>query len=167
MLIPLHFPERESCWALIGSPANIYPITKSTFSTKCPVAAEAAGKSGFVVVARADGFLHGLRDLDDVIRRAQSYEAAGADGILAPGLPDLESIKAVCAAVKQPVTVLVGRGGAVTLRDLADAGAKEISLGSTMYRTAMGTLFSAIEEVQTKGTFNFERASVPYENSTI
>ena len=63
-------------------------------------AAEAARASGFVFVAHADGFLHGLRDLDDVICCTQSYEAAGADVIFAPSLPDLESIKAVCAAVK-------------------------------------------------------------------
>ena len=66
---------------------------------------------------------------------------------------------------KKPVAALVGRGSTVTLKDLVNAGGKEISLGSTMYRTALGTLFSAIEEVQTTGTFNFERASVPYKKT--
>jgi len=140
---------------------TLYDIAHAT--ERIAAAQEAARKTGFVLVARADAFLHGIKDLDDVIRRAQSYEAAGADVIFAPGLPDLKSIKELCAAVSKPVTALVGRGGTVTLKDLTEAGVKEISLGSTLYRTALGTLFNAIEEIQSKGTFTFEKNSVPYE----
>ena len=50
----------------------------------------------FVLTARAEGFLRGKPDLDDVIRRLQAFEAAGADVLMAPGLPDLAAVKKVC-----------------------------------------------------------------------
>jgi 2-methylisocitrate lyase-like PEP mutase family enzyme len=34
--------------------------------------------------------LRGRLDLDDTIQRLKAYEAAGADALMAPGLPDLE-----------------------------------------------------------------------------
>ena len=117
----------------------------------------------FILVARADGFLHGHRDVNDAITRAKAYTDAGADMIFVPGLPNIESIRKVCAAVNKPVTVLVGRGNAYNVKDLTAAGAKEIGLGSTLFRTAWGRLFSAAKEVTEKGTFTFEAASVPYE----
>ena len=52
----------------------------------------------FMLTARAEDFLRGKPDLDDVIKRLQAFEAAGADVLFAPGLPDLAAVKKVCAA---------------------------------------------------------------------
>ena len=49
-------------------------------------AAEAARASGLVLTARAENLIHGVRDLDDTIRRLQAYQEAGADVLYAPGL---------------------------------------------------------------------------------
>lgn len=51
-------------------------------------AAEAARALAFpfVLVGRAENFLHGRPDLDDTIRRLQAFEAVGADALYAPGL---------------------------------------------------------------------------------
>ncbi len=53
-------------------------------------AVEAAHGSGprLVLTARAENFLHGRPDLKDTIARLQSYQAAGADVLYAPGLTD-------------------------------------------------------------------------------
>src|SRR5262245_30859779 len=56
----------------------------------------------FLLTARAEGFLRGKNDLDDTIRRLQAYEKAGADVLMAPGLPDLNAVKAVCGAISKP-----------------------------------------------------------------
>ena len=48
-------------------------------------------------------FLRGNPSLDDTIRRLQAYAEAGADVLMAPGLPDLAAVRAVCAAVSKPV----------------------------------------------------------------
>lgn len=65
----------------------------------------------FVVTARAENFLHARPDLADTIARLQAFEAAGADVLYAPGLPDLSAIRTVCAAVGRPVNVVMGLSG--------------------------------------------------------
>jgi 2-methylisocitrate lyase-like PEP mutase family enzyme len=74
-------------------------------------AAEAAHECQFMLTARAENFLHGRPDLDDTIRRLQSFDAAGADVLYAPGLPSLEAIREVCASVSKPVNVVMGLKG--------------------------------------------------------
>ena len=55
---------------------------------------------------------------------------AGADVVYAPALPDLGAIETVCSAVNKPVNVLMGLSGATyTVAEIADAGAKRISVG--------------------------------------
>lgn len=66
----------------------------------------------FTLTARTENFLHGRQDLDDTIKRLEAFAEAGADVLFAPGLPNLEAIKLVCAAVRpRPVNVLAGIKG--------------------------------------------------------
>ena len=65
----------------------------------------------FTLTARCENYLHGRADLDDTIRRLQSYERAGADVLFAPALPDLAAVRAVCAALTQPVNFMVAIPG--------------------------------------------------------
>jgi 2-methylisocitrate lyase-like PEP mutase family enzyme len=111
----------------------------------------------FTLTARAENFLHGRRDLDDTIRRLQAFAAAGADVLYAPGLPSLEAIKSVCAAVApRPVNALPGiKGLAFSVAELEAAGVRRISLGSVLSRVALGGLLAAAREMQEKGTFTF------------
>ena len=53
------------------------------------------GPSGLVLTARAENLIHGVRDLDDTIRRLQAYQEAGADVLYAPGLFTIEDVRAV------------------------------------------------------------------------
>lgn len=110
----------------------------------------------FVLTARAENFLRGKPDLDDTIRRLQAFERAGADVLFAPGVPDLASVRTMCAAVTKPVNV-VGpmQGGALSVAELAAAGVKRISLAASLYRAAMTGLRDAAQEVLTGGTFAF------------
>src|SRR4029077_12917079 len=62
----------------------------------------------FVLVGRAENFLHGRPDLADTIRRLQAFEAAVAHALYAPGLTRAEDIRTVCAAVSKPVNALAG-----------------------------------------------------------
>src|SRR5712692_3224984 len=121
-------------------------------------AAEVARKLafGFVLTARSENFLRGKPDLDDTIRRLQAFEKAGADVLFAPGLPDLAAVRAVCAAVSKPVNFMVGiKGKSFTVAELAAAGAKRISLATSLYRAAMSGLLGAAREVKDKGTFAY------------
>lgn len=124
---------------------------------------EAARSVGFdfTLTARTESFLRGNPDLDNVIARLQAYEAAGADVLMAPGLPDLDAVKAVCSAVSKPVNFMVGvPGKSFTFADLAAAGATRISLATSLYRAAMTGLVAAATEAQ-EGTFGYVDTSIP------
>jgi 2-methylisocitrate lyase-like PEP mutase family enzyme len=111
----------------------------------------------FTLTARAENFLHGVQDLDDTLLRLQAYAAAGAEVLYAPGLPSLDAVRTVCAAVApRPVNVLSGmKGSSFPVAELAAAGARRISLGGALYRTSLGALFSAAREMKERGTFGF------------
>jgi 2-methylisocitrate lyase-like PEP mutase family enzyme len=123
-------------------------------------AAEEARKTGFVLTARTENFLRGNPDLDDTIRRLQAFEKAGADVLMAPGLPDLAAVRAVCAAVKRPVNFMAGiRGKSFTVAELEAAGVRRVSFATSLYRAAMSGLIDAAREARERGSFDYlERA---------
>jgi len=76
--------------------------------------------------------------------------------LMAPGLPDLESVRAVCAALSRPVNFMAGiKGKSFTVAALSEAGVKRISLATSLYRAAMTGLFNAAKEVADSGTFDY------------
>ena len=114
----------------------------------------------FTLTARAENFLHGRRDLDDTIRRLQAFAEAGADVLFAPGLPSLDAIRTVCAAVApRPVNVLAGiKGLAFPVAELAAAGVRRISLGGSLARVALGALIAAAREMKEQRNVHVRRA---------
>ncbi len=110
----------------------------------------------FTLTARAENFLRGNPDLDDTIRRLKSFEAAGADVLMAPGLPDLDAVRAVCRALSRPFNFMAGiKGKSFSVTTLAEAGVKRISLASSLYRAAMTGLVQAAREVKEHGTLSY------------
>ena len=124
------------------------------------VAASAAAakglRNGFVLTARTENFLRGNPDLADTIRRLQAFAAAGADVLMAPGLPDLAAVRAVCAALDKPVNFMVGiPGKSFTKADLEAVGVRRISLATSLWRTAMAATARAGTEALELGTFGY------------
>ncbi len=125
-------------------------------------AAHVAHHRHFLLTARAENFLHDRPDLDDTIRRLQSFDKAGADVLYAPGLPSLEAIREVCASVSKPVNVVMGlKGATFSVDQLAAVGVKRISVGGSLARAALGALVRAALEVKEKGTFTFAAEALP------
>ena len=121
-------------------------------------AAEAARSVGFAftLTARSENFLRGNPNLEDTIRRLQAFAEAGADVLMAPGLPDLAAVRAVCAAVSKPVNFMAGiRGKSFTTAELAEAGVRRISVATSLYRAAMSGLVAAAQEVIDDGEFGY------------
>ncbi len=121
-------------------------------------AAEAAHALAFpfLLTARAHNLLYPNPSLDETIRRLQAFEKAGADVLFAPGLPDLASVRAVCAAVSRPVNFMVGiKGKSFPAEELAAAGVRRISLATSLYRAAMTGFLDAAREVKDTGRFDF------------
>ena len=125
-------------------------------------AAEAARGLPFLLTARSENFLYGRPDLEDTIRRLQAFEQAGADVLYAPGLPDLDAIRLVCASVSKPVNVVMGLSGPTwSVAQLARAGVKRISVGGSFARAALGGFIRAANEVRERGTFTYAVEALP------
>lgn len=141
----------------------IYGYQQSVERVAATVEAARALSFPFMLTARAENFLHGRPNLDDTIRRLQAFERAGADVLYAPGLPSLDAVRAVCAAVSRPVNVLAGgSGAALSVAALAGAGVRRISLGSALSRAALGGFMRAAREIKDQGTFGFAAEALPF-----
>jgi 2-methylisocitrate lyase-like PEP mutase family enzyme len=124
--------------------------------------AAATRNSQFVLTARAENFVRGRPDLDDTIKRLQAFEKAGADVLMAPGLPDLESVRKVCSALSKPFNFMAGiKGKSFSVSELQSVGVRRISLATSLWRAAMSGLIDAAREVKDKGTFGYVERSLP------
>ena len=134
----------------------IYERGAAAERVRAAVEAARAVPFTFTLTARAENFLHGRENLDDTIQRLQAYVEAGADVVYAPGLRTKDHIAAVVQAVSKPVNALMGLQGVVlTLAELSGLGVKRVSVGSALYRTAMGAFLRAAHEMRREGTFGF------------
>ena len=134
----------------------LYDIGQATERVAAAVQAARALSFPFMLTARTESFLRGNPNLDDVIKRLQAFEKAGADALFAPLLPDLAAVRAVCSAVSKPVNFMVGvPGKSFSVAELADAGVKRISLATSLFRAAMTGLHDAAREVKEQGTFTY------------
>ena len=76
--------------------------------------------------------------------------------LFAPGLPDLAAIRLVCASVTKPVNVVLGaRNTPYTLADLAEAGVRRVSTGSSFARAALGGMMTAARELLGPGSATY------------
>jgi len=134
----------------------LYDLGHATERVAAAVEAARSAPFGFTLTARAENYLRGNPNLDDTIRRLQAFEKVGADVLMAPGLPDLAAVRAVCSALSKPFNFMVGiRGKSFTVAELEAAGVRRISLATSLYRAAMSGLLAAAREVHEKGTFGY------------
>jgi 2-methylisocitrate lyase-like PEP mutase family enzyme len=126
-------------------------------------AREAIGKSGVVLVGRAECFLLGRPDIDDAIRRLRAYAAAGADCLYAPGIHSREQIKAIVDAVApKPVNVLISSAFGLTMKDAESLGVRRVSVGGALARAAWGGFIRAAKQLAEHGTFDGLSDATPH-----
>ncbi|MFI8947159.1 isocitrate lyase/phosphoenolpyruvate mutase family protein [Streptomyces sp. NPDC053750] len=109
------------------------------------IAAVKSAVPGLFVNARTDTYWLGGGEGDgegesraaETMRRLDAYRAAGADGVFVPGLTDPARIAALVARLDVPLNILHSPTGP-TLAHLADLGVRRVSLGSLLYRRALG-----------------------------
>jgi 2-methylisocitrate lyase-like PEP mutase family enzyme len=136
--------------------APLYPIAQATERVAAAVEAARSLPFPFTLTARAENYLRGNPSLDDTIARLRAFEQAGADVLFAPGLPDLATVRAVCAALEKPFNFMVGiKGRSFSVAELQAAGVRRISLATSLYRAAMTGLVEAAREVKEQGTFGY------------
>ena len=134
---------------------RLYDFDLSVARVKAARAAIDRAGGDVVFTARAENFIRGVTDLDDVIRRLKAYKAAGADCLYAPGLTTREQIEAVVQAVSpQPVNFLNGGALGFTASDLAAMGVRRISVGGSLARVAMHAFIRTATEIANDGKFD-------------
>jgi len=133
----------------------LYDLDTAVARVKTARAAIDRAGGDVVFTARAEGFIRGVPDLDDVIRRLKAYAAAGADCLYAPGIKSREQIEAVVkAAAPKPVNFLNGGAFGFTVSDLAALGVRRISVGGSLARVAMHAFIRTATEIVNDGKFD-------------
>jgi 2-methylisocitrate lyase-like PEP mutase family enzyme len=139
----------------------LYEIQLATERIAAAAEAARALPFPFLLTARAPNLLYPNSSVDDTIRRLQAFEKAGADVLFAPGLPDIDAVRTVCAAVSKPFNFMAGiKGKSFPVDELAAAGVRRISLATSLYRAAMTGLLDAARRVRDPGRFDFLDRSV-------
>jgi len=140
------------------SPKNETPLYDFDLSVARVKAARAAvDRAGDDVVftARAENFIRGVPDLEDVIRRLRAYAAAGADCLYAPGIKTKDQIEAVVKAVApKPVNFLNSGDFGFTVGDLAAMGVRRISVGGSLARVAIQAFIKTATQIAKEGKFD-------------
>jgi len=147
----------------------IYEIEQAVERVQAAAEAARALPFPFTLTARAENYLHGRSDLGDTIRRLEAFQEAGADVLYAPGLATKKDIATVVGSLDRPVNVVMGLEGVqLSLAELSAIGVRRISVGSSLYRTALGAALRAAREMCGQGTFTFAKeAASPRELSRI
>lgn len=124
---------------------------------------EALHGTNVLLVGRAEGFLVGRENLDQVIRRLVAYSDAGAECLYAPGFKERDQIKAIveCVAPK-PVNILIGGPIGLTMRDAESLGARRVSVGGAFARAAWSGFMRAAQELIEQGSFEELKHAAPY-----
>jgi len=116
-----------------------------------------------VLTGRAECFLVGRDEIDEVIRRLTAYADAGADCLYAPGIRERDHIAAVINAVApKPVNVLISAPGGLTMRDAEGLGVRRVSVGGALARAAWGGFIRAAKELAENGVFDGFAGAAPH-----
>ncbi len=137
---------------------RLYVLSEATERVAAAVEAARGLEVPFVLTARAENHIRGNPNLEDTIARLQAFEAAGADVLYAPGLRTTAEIRSVCEAVAKPVNVLAL--GDLSLAEIADAGARRVSVGGGLTWVAVGAFAKAAREIR-DGDLSSLGAGVP------
>jgi 2-methylisocitrate lyase-like PEP mutase family enzyme len=117
-------------------------------------AVDAAGEP-FVLVGRTDALLVG-GTVEDCVRRANAYLAAGAHCAFVPGAADAATIGTLVRELDGPLNVVMGlTGNALSLDDLRELGVRRVTVGGSIARAMYRQLQRAAQELAERGTFAY------------
>jgi len=138
----------------LGAP--LFEIGIATERIRAARAAIDETGTGVVLTGRSECFLVGHEDpLRESIRRLEAYAEAGADVLFAPGLPNASAMRDVIKAVApKPVNILIGKNMGLRVSDVAELGARRISVGAALARTAWTAFINAARAIAKDGDFS-------------
>jgi 2-methylisocitrate lyase-like PEP mutase family enzyme len=138
-----------------NSTTPVYDFDLTVARVKAARAAIDKAGGDVVFTARAEGFIRGVPDIDDVIRRLKAFADAGADCLYSPGIKTREHIEATVKAVGgTPINFLNHGALGFTVSDLAGMGVRRISVGGSLARVAMNAFIKTATEIAKEGKFD-------------
>ena len=107
--------------------------------------------------ARTDVYLKSLvppeQAVEETLRRARAYEAAGGDGLFVPAATTEGDIRAIASSTGLPLNVLVLPGMA-PVAELARWGVRRVSVGTAVASAALATTRTIARELLEHGTYD-------------
>lgn len=132
----------------------LYPFDQALARIKAARAAIDKTGEDVMLTARTEGFIRGRPDMDETVRRLKAFAEAGADCLYAPGIKTREEIKTVVDSVApKPVNILIGWPTNLTVQDVGALGARRISVGGSLARSAWGGFMRAARQIAEGGSF--------------
>ncbi|MCY1019085.1 isocitrate lyase/PEP mutase family protein [Pyxidicoccus sp. MSG2] len=118
------------------------------------------------VNVRTDVFLRGLapkeRRVEEALKRAERYRAAGADGLFVPGVSDAADIRAIASAAKLPLNVMAVPG-LPSPAELASLGVRRLSAGAGIAQAVFGRAAAlATAFLKDGATASLAEGAMPY-----
>lgn len=135
-----------------GHRPNKAIVSKDEMVDRIKACVDAREDEDFFIMARTDAFQQ--EGLDAAIDRAQACIEAGADGIFAEAVTELEHYKAFSAAVDAPILANITEFGATPLynrQELADAGAAMVLYPLSAFRAMNKAALEVYQNILTKG----------------
>lgn len=147
-----------------GGAQGIVPIQEMTAVIRSAKAAALEARVPAVITARTEAFL--LEPLqhspfETAVERAEAYFAAGADCISVPGVQHVQIIERLSGVIDGPLCVTIGLTPAPDVKALGNAGAACVALGSSLFRSLLGTMRLKAEELVAFGHFSHLDKAIP------
>lgn len=135
-----------------GHRPNKEIVTQEEMVDRIKAAVDAREDDDFFIMARTDAFQK--EGLDAAIERAKACIEAGADGIFAEAVTELEHYKAFSAALDVPILANITEFGATPLynrKELGDAGADMVLYPLSAFRAMNKAALMVYENILEKG----------------
>jgi len=141
----LHFPP------VMGQPPAVISVEEMDAKLRAALAARRG--SDMMIIARTDASY--AISPQEAIARARRFEAIGADAALVTGLPDLDAMRALRAAVKIPLLAIVIESGpwvSPTVQDAKACGFGMILHPAALLVSAATAYRDALRRIQSGAT---------------
>ena len=135
-----------------GHRPNKEIVSQGEMVDRIKAAADARVDDDFFIMARTDAFQK--EGLEAAIERAKACVEAGADGIFAEAVTELEHYRAFAAALDVPILANITEFGATPLynrKELADAGASMVLYPLSAFRAMNKAALNVYETLLEKG----------------
>jgi len=132
-----------------------YPFELAVERIRAAASAARALPRDFVLVARADGVMHGTYEIEEALKRIRAFDSVGADCLYVPQSGSVENLARICAATTKPINALAaGMFSTLTRAEFASLGVARISLGAALARTTHRLLIDTAERMLDYGDFS-------------